>query len=129
MCGLNVSGVFRRGATHPQERSEFLALLAPIARGGLAPTADSGGGIPLESAALWDHGASGFSPTLRMQMLSVSYERSGGYANGSFCVDRFSNRVVLFRNVSLTVPVGPLRCLAMITSAMLSGWKSGSLIR
>ena len=43
------------------------------------------------------------------------------HANGSFCVDRFSNRVVLFRNVSFTVPVGPLRCLAMITSAMLSG--------
>src|SRR6185437_983992 len=42
------------------------------------------------------------------------------YANGSLCVDRFSNRVVLLTNVSFTVPVGPFRCLAMITSAMLS---------
>ena len=48
---------------------------------------------------------------------------------GSFCVDRFSNRVVLFMNASFTVPVGPFRCLAMMTSAMLSGWKSGSLMR
>src|SRR4051812_43513575 len=48
--------------------------------------------------------------------------------NGSFCVERFSNRVVRFMNASFTVPVGPLRCLAMITSAMLSGWKSGSLM-
>ena len=48
--------------------------------------------------------------------------------NGLFAVERFENRVVLLSNVSFTVPVGPLRCFAMITSAMLSGWKSGSLI-
>jgi|SRR5665213_1833065 len=51
------------------------------------------------------------------------------HANGSLALDRFSKRVALLRNVSLTVPVGPLRCLAMMISAMLSGWKSGSLMR
>src|SRR4030042_6912474 len=40
--------------------------------------------------------------------------------------DRFSNRVHFSRNVNFTSPVGPLRCLAMITSAVLSGWSSGS---
>src|SRR5690606_5558260 len=51
------------------------------------------------------------------------------YANGSTAADRFRKLVVLLSNVSFTVPVGPLRCLAMMTSAMLSGWKSGSCSR
>ena len=44
---------------------------------------------------------------------------------GSWSVARFSNRVNLFRNVSLIVPVGPLRFLAMITSAT-PGWSLAS---
>ena len=42
-------------------------------------------------------------------------------SRGSWTVARFSNRVSLFRNVSLIVPVGPFRFLAMITSAT-PGW-------
>ncbi len=38
-----------------------------------------------------------------------------------------SNRVELFRNASLTVPVGPLRCLRMISSATPSSSGSSGL--
>ena len=37
---------------------------------------------------------------------------------GSAMLARFSNRVMFLRKVSLTVPVGPLRFLATISSAM-----------
>ena len=44
---------------------------------------------------------------------------------GSAIVARFSNRVRFLRNVSLMLPVGPLRFLATMISAM-PGWSLGS---
>ncbi len=37
---------------------------------------------------------------------------------------RFSKRVWFFWKNSFTVPVGPLRCLPMMTSAMLGSFES-----
>ncbi len=39
-------------------------------------------------------------------------------------IARFSNRVWFFWKNSFTVPVGPLRCLPMMTSAMLGSLES-----
>src|SRR3989442_5831106 len=41
---------------------------------------------------------------------------------------RFANRVCSRRNASLTMPVGPLRCLATISSAMPAFSLFGSLL-
>ena len=52
--------------------------------------------------------------------------RPHGY--GDPCRSRFSKRVYSLRNASLTVPIGPLRCLPMMISAIAlrSPWLSAS---